>query len=1248
MKSNRCFLGIYVILTLLFISTFSNNSVTISVSSSLDEPYLEFEFTPSQQSVFQNTTFNHEVMLFVQRSQDVGDVAVPSMDVAYNLGMSIHYLTVFGYPAPDNLVAEVLNFINSSRNEDGGYGNWNGARSSVESTFQALQLLVTYNNLSVLSIESVNRTVGFLEQLKTFDKGYLPLPQWDAPDVSSTYRVIYGLNRINTEFPSISVQIDNSSSGFINSTFVPPIFVNGASGFSENLGGPAELLASLNAVQAYLLLNITDTPYFESVAKFMNSLIATNGGVAGYAGGLPTMGFTSAAIQLYHLFKTETSFAIDDYLPSTFLEDGLNYILANREAGSGFTASERDTTAELRSSFFALRILHLLDEHSLLSTIPDLTGVFNYLVEGVQPTFGYANYPGDVPDISYTAQAILIGKLIGNSSYVGPGVSEYVERTYSETGRGFGFRPGSSARVKYTHFGVRATRSLNGPLTVAQNIVQYLLDSQNEGGGFGERPGSTISYLTHTYWAITALNLLGNIQRFPIDPTSVLSWLTYLEKPDGTYSNFPGFNSTLTSTYRAMMIRLLLDDDIDANSSLKTTLADYQQISGGYVSSLDRTAPSMEATFYGVALSLMLDIPLNDTLLLDFVFSLQNGDGGFGLRPGFSSRVESTFYAILTLKLLYENLESLEPTDLSEDPEDFYSPIIVPTFIPVIDNYRVFQNSYVLSSTIIEPESSLVHVWVEADWTSDESGDIVYLEFEGVPSEIYQNEWIFIMGTFDADGELRFRVHASDSNGNSAVTEYYFLTSLSDIHSIPIPSQNLTAALLPFILPIFLIIGSVDGFSLHRRKRNSERSDVKMTLQSKRRNEIFGNESLNIIAFIMVFGTIAILARFFIQDAVLILENSIFLFRFLLGMIVILVGKYVIGLKTLGLFGPTVLVISLLALGPFWGLLIFLNIFVVGYVIRALISQFNLAVGFRIGILMIFTVAFVGLLELLGEIFLIPILSGSILVPIIITPWFIDRYVIESEQESQLIAFQRLLTTLGISIVSFILMSIDTLVLILISNPELWVVLSASVLYFGRNTKYTTVDKKRFTRLFAKGEDPLSVQIRNRNYIAKYNSSMLFSVINKYNLKDQFDKWRVPTAELYSIINSENQIDDLMMRLKTEKQFENGFVIKPSQSYGGKGIMVVKNRDENGNFHVGSEIYAPRVVETEIRKIVKGEYLTSQTKSDYDIVIIEEKVVNHPDLAKISTGLPDVRVIVFRGIPVMAMMRLSTVASDGL
>ncbi|MFW9806155.1 MAG: hypothetical protein ACFFFK_05450, partial [Candidatus Thorarchaeota archaeon] len=296
-----------MLLVLILISSITLNPTSMVVHlEDADMPPIEEPFTLSQQGILQNQTFKQEVLSFVQNTQDDGEVAVPSMDMAYYIGMSLFYLNSFGFGPPADLVTQILDFVGLSRNDDGGYANWEGARSSVESTFQALQLLVAYNNLSALPINSVNQTANFLNLMKTLDNGYFPLPEWDAPDVSSTYRVINIMNQINARFPSLGIQIDNTSSSFINSAFVPPIFANGASGFSENLGGPAELLASLNAIQAYLLMNITDTPYFESVAKFIASLTTINGGVAGYLGGLPTMGFTSAALYLY-LLSVESS-----------------------------------------------------------------------------------------------------------------------------------------------------------------------------------------------------------------------------------------------------------------------------------------------------------------------------------------------------------------------------------------------------------------------------------------------------------------------------------------------------------------------------------------------------------------------------------------------------------------------------------------------------------------------------------------------------------------------------------------------------------------------------------------------------------------------------------------------------------------------------------------------------------------------------------------------------------------------------
>jgi len=420
-----------------------------------------------------------------------------------------------------------------------------------------------------------------------------------------------------------------------------------------------------------------------------------------------------------------------------------------------------------------------------------------------------------------------------------------------------------------------------------------------------------------------------------------------------------------------------------------------------------------------------------------------------------------------------------------------------------------------------------------------------------------------------------------------------------------------------------------------------------MAIKYKEEKSLFGSKVANAIILFLIVAAISVIARVILIDTTLVLENSIFLFRFMLGILIILVAKYLFGISTFGLFGPTVLVVTLQVLGPLWGLVIFLNIFLVGYIVRSLISPYNLAIGFRIGILMVVTISIVGLFEIIGEAFLIPVLSGAILVPVVITPWYIDRFVKEIEEKNHLHALYKLAFTLVVSFIAYLIMSIDVVVLFIALNPEMWVVILGLIFYFGRSTNYNIKDRLRFNKLFKKKELPLSIQIRNRNYIAKYNSTILHPIINKFNMKDQFETWRVPTAELLAIINDENQIRPLMNRLQTEPAFQNGFVIKPSQSFGGKGILVVKKRTVDGNFVCGDEITHPDFIKTEIMKILHGEYLTSQTSTDKDIVIIEEKIVNDPSLSKISIGLPDIRVIVFRGIPVMAMARLSTTESEG-
>ena len=100
-------------------------------------------------------------------------------------------------------------------------------------------------------------------------------------------------------------------------------------------------------------------------------------------------------------------------------------------------------------------------------------------------------------------------------------------------------------------------------------------------------------------------------------------------------------------------------------------------------------------------------------------------------------------------------------------------------------------------------------------------------------------------------------------------------------------------------------------------------------------------------------------------------------------------------------------------------------------------------------------------------------------------------------------------------------MRFETGILFFVLNPEIWVIMMLFLLYVGRGRYYTYFDKKRFDRFFNKESTPLTLLSRNRDFISKYNQKILFPYINKFRMKEQFDKWRVPTASLYAVIQDD-------------------------------------------------------------------------------------------------------------------------------
>tara|TARA_R110002073_G_scaffold140253_12_gene290982 strand:+ start:49357 stop:50262 length:906 start_codon:yes stop_codon:yes gene_type:complete len=104
------------------------------------------------------------------------------------------------------------------------------------------------------------------------------------------------------------------------------------------------------------------------------------------------------------------------------------------------------------------------------------------------------------------------------------------------------------------------------------------------------------------------------------------------------------------------------------------------------------------------------------------------------------------------------------------------------------------------------------------------------------------------------------------------------------------------------------------------------------------------------------------------------------------------------------------------------------------------------------------------------------------------------------------------------------------------------------------------------------------------------------------------------------------------------------FVIKPANSSGGNGIIVIKRRNPNGTWEgSGGKSYTKTALQRHIANIVFGAF----SNDEADKAIIEERVNFHPILQELSGGGGDLRVLVLKGIPFQAMLRLPTTASGG-
>ena len=170
----------------------------------------------------------------------------------------------------------------------------------------------------------------------------------------------------------------------------------------------------------------------------------------------------------------------------------------------------------------------------------------------------------------------------------------------------------------------------------------------------------------------------------------------------------------------------------------------------------------------------------------------------------------------------------------------------------------------------------------------------------------------------------------------------------------------------------------------------------------------------------------------------------------------------------------------------------------------------------------------------------------------------------------------------------------------------------------------------------------LGMNRRNLEFLVPYNAKPLFAVVDyKPGTKQRLSAAGIPVPVTYAELA--RQWD--LRRLDAVLAGRTSFVVKPARGAGGGGVVVIADRSADGFVKASGAVLAPADLAAHCSDILAGAYARS-THSDE--VVIEYRVQADPVLGAISyRGVPDVRVFVFRGVPVQAMIRLPTRASDG-
>ncbi|MFA4930581.1 MAG: sugar-transfer associated ATP-grasp domain-containing protein [Patescibacteria group bacterium] len=177
---------------------------------------------------------------------------------------------------------------------------------------------------------------------------------------------------------------------------------------------------------------------------------------------------------------------------------------------------------------------------------------------------------------------------------------------------------------------------------------------------------------------------------------------------------------------------------------------------------------------------------------------------------------------------------------------------------------------------------------------------------------------------------------------------------------------------------------------------------------------------------------------------------------------------------------------------------------------------------------------------------------------------------------------------------------------------------------------------------WARAKKLLGMNARNLLFIRPNNSrSTIRLADDKLATKRLLRRNKIPVGKVMASFDVFSDVEEFDWT-----SLPSNFVIKPNRGFGGEGIWVIKGMTRNGWKRSDGMEVDIEAIKNHIYNIFDGNYSLGNV---FDTAYIEEKISLHSRFKKLTYGggIPDVRVIVYNMIPVMAMLRLPTEMSRG-